>query len=261
MIIDVHHHLSDGRHYPGYEDFPARLVAAMDRRGWTATCLSGVGPRYHNLGNAEVAAAMARFPSRIIGLGHLDPDRPDAVAEVDALHRLGMRGLKIIGTRRRYDDDAYLPAYARAQALGLPILFHTGFLGGTAAADGPEDISSDRYRPITLDRVARLFPRLTIIAAHLGGSMWLAEAIAVMGHGNVYADASGGAADLPASYYRQPQFAGLDWDKVLFGSDSLPDDGHIPYDRLSRLASDLGLPPATVTGIFGGTAARLFGVI
>ncbi len=258
MIVDVHHHYADGAFYTDYTDFPAQLVAAMDRYGWDKTCLNGLGRRSHNLGNREVAAAVKRFPDRIVGVGYLDVDH-DAPDQVDALREQGMRGLKVISTLRRYDDDAYLPHYQRAEAAGMPILFHTGFLGGPPAG-GPEDISSDRYRPMTLDRIARLFPKLTLIAAHMGTTIWFGEAIMVMNNPNVYGDTSGGPGGLPPEFFRLPPYTYLNWNKVVFGSDSLPNDGHIPFNSLKSLMEGLGLPQKTRAAVLGGTAARLFGL-
>ncbi len=258
MIVDVHHHYADGAVYTDYTDFPAQLVAAMDRNGFDKTCLNGLGPRSHNLTNRDVVAAIKRFPNRIIGMGYLDVDN-DKPDQIDAFRAQGMRGLKVIGTLRRYDDDAYLPHYRRAEELGMPILFHTGFLGGPASS-GPVDISSDRYRPITLDRIARLFPKLTMIAAHMGTTTWFGEAVWVMGHPNVYGDTSGGPSGLPPEFFRLPPNSWLNWNKVVFGSDSLPNDTHIPFNELQRLMEGLKLPAATRAAVLGGTAARLFGL-
>lgn len=258
MIVDVHHHYVDGSYYTEYTDFPAQLIEAMDRRGWDWTCLSGVGPRYHGCGNSEVARAVERFPDRIIGMGHLDPDR-GRPGDVDELKRMGMRGLKVIGTLRRYDDDAYLPFYERAARERMPILFHTGFLGGSLAA-GPRDESSDHYRPIMLDRIARLFPELPLIAAHMGTMVWFQEALAVMTHPNVYGDTSGGPGSMCADFYRMPLNDQINWDKALFGSDSLPNDAQIPFDSLNQLMAELGLSQGTRRGILGETAAKIFGL-
>jgi predicted TIM-barrel fold metal-dependent hydrolase len=256
MIVDVHHHYALESQYPEYTDLPADLVAAMDRRGWQWTCLNGLGPRFHNHDNAAVLKAVARFPDRLVGLGYLDPDR-DPPEQVDKLADQGMRGLKVIGTLRRYDDESYLPFYARAAARGLPILFHTGFLGGEPTA-GPEDVSSDRYRPITLDRIARLFPSLALIAAHLGTMTWFHEALAVMQHPNVYGDTSGGVCDIEPEFYRLPLNNRIRWEKLLFGTDSLPNDGHIPFEHTTRLLGELGVDAATRRLVLGETAARLF---
>ena len=43
---------------------------------------------------------------------------------------MGYRGLKLIGVSRRYDEPDYLPTYAAAERLGMPVLFHLGVIGG-----------------------------------------------------------------------------------------------------------------------------------
>ena len=50
--------------------------------------------------------------------------------DIDRLHRLGYRGLKIIGTRHPYDFRDYYPVYRAAEELEMPILFHCGVVGG-----------------------------------------------------------------------------------------------------------------------------------
>jgi predicted TIM-barrel fold metal-dependent hydrolase len=47
------------------------------------------------------------------------------------------------------------------------LLFHTGIVNRTDP-DTPSDVSSDRMRAGTLDLVARRFPKLRIVGAHLG---------------------------------------------------------------------------------------------
>jgi predicted TIM-barrel fold metal-dependent hydrolase len=259
MIVDVHHHYADPAHYTQYKDFPAQLVEAMDRYGWDWVCLNGVGIRYHNKENRDVAEAVARFPNRLVGIGYLDVDRKKP-GYVDELRSMGMRGLKIIGTHLRYDDDLYLPLYERAAVARLPILFHTGFLGGETQP-GPRDECSDNYRPIMLDRIARLFPDLVMIAAHMGTLLWFQEGIEVTcRHPNVYGDFSGGVGSEDPDFYRMPIHRRINWNKVLFGSDSLPNDAHIPFNAVMRLMADLKVDPGTQRNVLGETAARIFGL-
>jgi hypothetical protein len=46
------------------------------------------------------------------------------------------------------------------------VLFHTGIVN-RPNPDTPSDVSSDRMRAATLDNMARRYPRITIIGAHL----------------------------------------------------------------------------------------------
>jgi len=257
MIVDIHHHYVDPAHFTEYKDFPAELVAAMDRYGWDYVCLNGIGQAYHK-DNKDVARAVERFPNRLVGIGYLNVDLKKP-GYVDELKRMGMRGLKVISTLKRYDDDAYLRFYERAARNNLPILFHTGFLGGERE-ERRRDESSDRYRPIMLDRIARLFPDLPLIGAHMGTIYWYHEALAVMCHANVYGDTSGGPSEMEPQFYRMPLNNRINWNKVMFGSDSLPNDGHIPFNNVKRLMRRLKLAAATQRRVLGETAARIFGL-
>jgi len=133
-----------------------------------------------------------------------------------------------------------------------------GFLGGMERP--PRDESSDNYRPITLDRIARLFPNNALIAAHMGTLHWFHEILAVTRHACVYADTSASAVGVDPAFYQLPLHNTFRWEKALFGTDSLPDDGHVPVERLTRLMDALAIPAATRAKIWGGTAARLFRV-
>ena len=68
-----------------------------------------------------------------------------------------------------YNHEAFFPVYDRAQELGMPIVFHAGFLAiGDPAEDRRLGVEDDNMRVTTLARVARWFPDLKIVAAHLG---------------------------------------------------------------------------------------------
>src|SRR5690606_33550097 len=59
----------------------------------------------------------------------VDPDEMSG-RDIKRLFEMGYQGLKIIGTRRDYDDFKYFPVYAAAEELGMPILMHLGVIGG-----------------------------------------------------------------------------------------------------------------------------------
>jgi len=263
MIIDAHHHYADESYYTDYHDYAADLVRAMDRYGWDWVCLNAykvpdLAPEFSN-DNRLVAEAVERYPRRIIGIGWIDMDK-QTPAMIKHLHDMGMRGLKIIATLKRYDDDAYLPFYEEAAALSMPILFHTGQLGGTTLLK-PMDVSSDRYRPITLDRLARLFPGLVIIGAHLG-LPWFEETLGMMDiHPNLYFDLTGRCSELSPEYYTLPRYSVIRWERLLFGSDSLANDGHIAFTQIKHLMNALAVDPQTQQKVLGETAAKIYRIV
>ena len=91
----------------------------------------------------------------VISLGYMRLGE-ETPRSVDRIKDLGLRGIKVIRPLDDYDSDEYMPLYARAASLNLPMLFHLGIV-----ARGPRDrfldVSMARMRPVHLDRIARNF--------------------------------------------------------------------------------------------------------
>jgi uncharacterized protein len=259
MIVDFHHHLLAGETYAG------DLLRSMDAAGVDVTCLNGLGlPSENWVGdlapdNEDVEAAVAAHPDRFVGLGviRLGDDGPD---EVRRLHDRGFVGLKTTRPRAQYDDPAYEEVYATASELGMPILFHTGFIVGVPA-DRDDDVSSARCRPVALDRVARTFPDLVIVMAHLG-MPWHEEAAQMCRfHPNVYTDLSGsleGWRNRKSPHFFTELFYWPDaLKKIVFGSD-------VHHSQLAEALADhrrilnlCGASENVIADVLGGTVRRL----
>ncbi|MCC6382240.1 MAG: amidohydrolase family protein, partial [Dehalococcoidia bacterium] len=128
-IFDVHIHFPRNWEHPDEDQEPQvdRLAEVAAAAGVTKGCvLTGgrFGPSYER--GVEI---LRKYPEIFIPVALVDPEEtgPEAVQH---LFDMGYRGLKLIGTARNYDDPDYLPTYARAEQLGLPILFHMGVIGG-----------------------------------------------------------------------------------------------------------------------------------
>lgn len=95
---------------------------------------------------------------RLIGLGSIHRDTPDREAEIERIVSLGLKGIKLHPDFQGFDidDPAMFPVY---EQIGdrLPVLFHVG------------DRKSDHSHPKRLKKVAENFPKLVIVAAHMGG--------------------------------------------------------------------------------------------
>lgn len=197
---------------------------------WDAETATG-RPR---LPNDLVAQAVRDHPQRFIGFGSVDPLKGErAVAELDQVKELGLRGLKLHPSLQAFnpEDERFWPLYARAEELGLVCLFHTGTSGIGAGMPGGQGIRLDYARPIHLDAVAADFPRLQIIAAHFGWP-WQQEMLAIALHKtNVFIDISGWAPRyIPAEVVRE--LKGRLQDRFLFGSD-------YPFIQPSRCLDEL----------------------
>ncbi len=166
--------------------------------------------------NDYSADFVARAPEKLIGFMSLDPTEPSWPDDFE--HRradLKLKGVKLGPMYAGFDpSDPKLDAlYSSCVRYNLPVLFH---MGTSFVRFGPLEFS----RPILIDSVARRFPDLKIIIAHLGHP-WEGETIAVIRkHPNVYGD-------LSALHYRPWQFYHSmmlaqeygTLHKVFFGSD------------------------------------------
>ena len=241
--IDFHHHLLEE------DSYVDNLIKEMDKLGIEKTCISGLGigkGRIDNtdysrfsLGqmspdNDDVLAAMKKYPDRFIGMAFfkLGEDEPEAVEE---FKQKGFSGLKINRSKKAYNDDCCMPVYAEAQRLNMPILFHTGIVL-TTPFDSEDDVCCERMRPIKLDRVARRFPELKIVVAHLGNPWFDEAAVLIRFHKNVYADLTGPSLGWrsrrsPDEYIRE-LWGADNFDKIVFGTDThYREMGEAMYDQ------------------------------
>jgi len=257
-LIDCHHHLLNE------PDYVEHLLATCDALGIERVCLSGLGigsnPWLGDLspGNEDVRKAMERYPERIVGFGVVRLGRDDPERVVDELAAEGFAGLKITRPTARYDDPAFWPVYARAEQLGLPILLHTGFVLLTEG-DAAEGVSSDFMRPACLDLVARRFPRLRMILAHLGMPWYEEAATMARFHPNVYVDWTasrhGWRTVKSTTFFRELFWWDNAFEKVVFGTDVHWRDMAHSLGEQRRLLAELGVAPEVQERILGGTVA------
>ena len=122
----------------------------------------------------------------------LDNNRRNLESAQIALREAGFKGLKCTSPYYAYDHDLYMPIYEEAQKLKMPIVFHTGRYRANPGDQLRQRPSIRNMQPLTLDRVARSFPDLKIIMAHLGTSLFRREAADLLRlHPNLYADLAG----------------------------------------------------------------------
>lgn len=136
--------------------------------------------------NNAVAEFAREHDGRVIGFMSVHPDDPNALSEMDrCFHDLGLRGLKLGMNYQRADllgREAWA-VYARAEQLGLPILFHMG--------TSPIQLAPlEEAYPLYVDRIAIAFPKLKIVMAHMGHPWQIDTIVVIRKHPNVYADIS-----------------------------------------------------------------------
>jgi predicted TIM-barrel fold metal-dependent hydrolase len=275
MIVDVHTHTPQYRHpvpperIETYDKWrPDRLVQAIyswddyltamepvDRAiifpiAWSPGSLAGgvtgtplgldapepIGP---NDATAEIVQA---HPEKLIGFMSLHPHDPNALAELErGVRQLGLRGIKLGANYQNFDplEERALAIYERAQALGLPILFHQGT---SPVRTAPIRLA----HPLIMDQIAIRYPELRIIMAHMGHP-WQVDTITVIRkHPHVYADISG-LFYRPFSFY-ECLLKCAEWGalhKVLFASDypiSTPEENINALRTINQIVDGTRLP-------------------
>lgn len=117
-------------------------IGEMDEAGIAMQVLSHQSPGAQQMGgddavsacrlvNDALASVISRYPDRFAGFAMLPTDRPDEAAEelARATGELGLKGAMLHGLSngRFLDDPAFLPIFARAEALGVPIYIHPAY--------------------------------------------------------------------------------------------------------------------------------------
>jgi len=254
-IIDAHQHLY------AEPDSLIKLVNISQRAGIKKVCLSACGEQYAQPGNDAVKKAVEQYPEFIIGFGYIRLGI-DAPARVDYLHDDGFTGLKIINPSKNYNDKDYYPIYERAAKYRMPILFHTG-IAARIQSDKEFQTDSATMFPIYLDGIARAFPDLPLIGAHLGAP-WFDEACCVAAmNPNVYFDLSwviSILAEKPKSFFDQLVYWEPAKKKLLFGVDSLYENIPKVIELFNKLMQNLEFPPELVQKVFYGNIANILGL-
>jgi len=285
MIIDFHTHYH--HYFPGKgpetdgasREEVAERVQQLKELGIDRVCMCGSGGEQ---GDEHLAKVIEWHPDVFLGLGYVHLGRHGA-DRVDQVRDRGFAGLKAIGPLVSYADDACFPVYERAQELGMPILFHTGQLSRALKPEPTRYISSGDMQFIHLDRVARAFPELKMVGAHLGVPSFAEAAWVCRMNANVYFDVSGpillplktpGFGHFAVEWIFQAIAAADVLGQLIFGSDNAPapaEPGERPRrverwgagavlaaygDLLARFNAD----DATRAGVFGGRAAKLLGL-
>ena len=256
-------------HHNGDPAFLEKLTAKLDSVDGLA--LLDTAPK----DLASVTSFIKKHPNRLICMGESQLDDPAAVSIVDRFHNAGCRGLgEITSPLYNYDDRRYWPIYARAEKYRMILLFHTGIVN-RLNPDMPSDISVDRMRVTTLDGIARRFPKLTLVGAHLGNPDYAWAAEIARWNPNLYFDLSGSSLikkqDEPTFWKsifwwssvkspHTPAGGPNAFEKLVFGSDVF--NGELEefdreLERYHKMLDACGVPQSAQDNIFGGTMWRI----
>ncbi len=183
---------------------------------------------------------------RLIPFPSVHPAAPDCLRQIDRIKKAGFKGIKM----HPYYQDFYLnearltPIYERISAHGLILLLHTGF--------DPAFPKIRRADPARIVRVAEQFPKLKLVASHLGAWRLWDEVRDILCGRQIYMDISFALDFLEPARAREIIIS-HPADFLLFGSDSPWTDQRATMELLTRLDLEAELH----CKIMGGNARRL----
>ncbi len=196
--------------------------------------------------------------SQLLPFSCLSPELGGAegmVKEVELRAGQGAKGFKLHPGMFSFfpDDEVMFPAYAKCQELGLPVLADSGtWPSPHVLVEFPSPVAAvaaqtviDYGEPKNWDKVAKAFPKLIIILAHLGSAWWDERVELAQKYPNVYFDTSQGFAApdrVPHVAHRGlaeadvPRiFRKIGVDRILFGTDCMALEPQPQLEQILRL--------------------------
>jgi predicted TIM-barrel fold metal-dependent hydrolase len=148
-----------------------------------------------------------------VPFGTLYPDSKDFEDEIALLKSINVKGIKFHPEYQDFyiDDPRFFPIYDALQSSAMIVVFHAG--------KDPGPFSCDHALPPAIATVHRNFPRLTIVAAHMGGwKVWDDVEKHILGSSLYFDTAAVREFMAPEEFIRFVRRHGSH--RVLFGTDS-----------------------------------------
>ena len=177
-IIDFHAHIfpdaiaeralpqmaASGGITPVLDGKAASLIASMDAAGIDSAVIANIATKPTQF-DSILAWSRTIASKRLIPFASVHPDDPELKEHVAAVAAAGFKGIKLHPYFQRFalDEPRLEPLYEAVDKAGLVLLVHCGF-----------DIGFPRTRicdPARVRAVADNWPKLQLVAAHMGGWM------------------------------------------------------------------------------------------
>ncbi len=215
------------------------LLAVMDAGGVDMAMATSLGQLPDN---DYIARCVAEHPDRIFGFSVVDPRQ--GAAAIDEVHRcaeLGLVGVKLHPTMHGYhvcDHGLLDPVFEACRELGQLVLFNA--------------LDDAFCAPLGMEEIAKGFPEVPTLIAHMGTVWNTSEAILVAGRTpNIYLETSS-----TQMLEVQTAYETLGPDKVVMGT-----DWPASHMDLERLKLERAIPdPVDRAKVEGGNLAALLGL-
>lgn len=252
MIIDAYNTTQDvrgrsdyltgvrpGQEPPPYVPFDVnRIIDRMDAAGVDKAMVCSLAQRIEN---DFLVDLVAQQPDRLFGFGQVMPQDDDAVATVERLAEAGLPGLKLHPSMHGYmfsDHGLLDPIFRVCQEAGMIVLVNA--LDDAFAA------------PFAIEEIAKGFPDVPTIIAHMGAVWNVPDAILVAERNeNIYLETSATLiSDVKRAYNR------LGPEKILMGTEWPGSDFDLERFKIKKAIPDV----ADRAFVEGHNMARLLGI-
>lgn len=233
---------------PVYDGTMAGMLDMLEQDGVRLAVIQPIATKAAQVESINTWA-LSHNHSRIVSFAGIHPEYEDVMGEIERIISSGMRGIKIHANWQDtfVDDPMMFPIYEAAQGK-LIVMFHAG--------DESTHFEVQRATPEMLLRVHKSFPKLTMIAAHMGGyMMWDMAEECLMGK-ELYFDTSACMGRGISEKQMLSMIRKHGVEKVLFGTDT---PLARPSEEIKRLIA-LGLTDDELELILWKNAERLLGI-
>ena len=195
----------------------------------------------------EFACLLELEQTELHALGSLHPDGKNLEGQIKLLKSVGIKGIKLQPDyiRTDFDNPSLYPIFELCIAHDMFLITHTGF--------DPGSRSHVHCRPQHVRRVMDNFPRLTLIAAHMGGVGCEKDVLELLCGRQVYFDTSQSGSFSERQQLLHKIMKKHDPSLILYGSDC-PWSDHVSEQQFVLSAP---ISEQAKEDIFWNNAARL----
>jgi len=190
----------------------AGLRRSMKASGVTKSVVLPVATRASQVTTINRGAPLLRAAD-IVPFGALHPAAENIDKEISFMKANAIRGIKLHPEFQNFnmDDPSVFPMYEALAEAGLIVVFHTG--------TDPGPFTNDHSLPHMLAAVHRAFPRLRIVAGHMGGHQVWDEVEKHLAGLPLYFETSTAPTNFsPERFVRLCRRHGIE--RILFGTDT-----------------------------------------
>ncbi len=187
------------------------LINSMDCSGVTRSVIANIATKIEHFEPIMEWSNSIRS-ERIEPFISIHPDDPQKAERVKTVKDAGFKGIKLHSMYQDFsiDEKRLYDLYSAAQDLGIIVLFHAGY-----------DIAFGDDRRASVDKIYSLFkqfPRLKIVASHLGGWRAWDEVLELLCGRDIWLETSF-IDEVPENLLKRI-ISKHDSHRLLFGSDS-----------------------------------------